>query len=237
MDDVWIEVREDFTPGKALRPALFLDRDGVIVVEVNYLSRREDTLVQPGVAGLIAEISRRGLPVAVVTNQAGIDRGKFGWDDFHAVQAEMTQQLAAQGARVDAVAACPFHPNHTEGYGPDHDHWRKPGGGMLLELADRLGIDLGRSWIIGDRANDLRAGLVAGLAGGVHVATGHGSEGHERADALALATRSFTVLPAADMIEAARLLKDRLGVEIGGQAGPEPTRYGDWERNGRCTDF
>ena len=236
MEQVWIAVRDGFTPGATLRPGLFLDRDGVVVAEVNYLSRPEEVAVQPGVADLIAEMTRRGLPVAVVTNQAGIDRGLFGWDDFHAVQAEMAVQLAAQGARIDGVAACPFHPDYTIDYGPAHDHWRKPGGGMITALAERLGIDVGRSWIVGDRASDLAAGRVAGLAGGVHVAMGHGDDA-ERAKALALATRSFTVLPAADMIEAARLLNGRLGVEIGGQAGPEPTRYGDWEKGGRCTDF
>ncbi len=237
MDGVSITVRDGFTPGAALRPGLFLDRDGVIVEEVNYLSRPEDTRVQDGVAGLIAKMSRRGLPVAVVTNQAGIDRGLFDWEAFDRVQAEMTRQLTAQGARLDGVAASPFHPDFTAGYGPDHAHWRKPGPAMILALAERLGIDVGRSWIVGDRASDLESGWRAGLAGGVHVLTGHGSDDNERQKALALATRSFTVLLARDMTEAAGLLTARLGIEIGGQAGPEPTRYGDWERNGRCTDF
>lgn len=236
-DRVWVDIREGFTPSEQPRPALFLDRDGVVVVEVNYLSKPQDAQVQPGVSGLISEIHRRGLPVAVVTNQAGIDRGLFGWDDFHAVETEIARQLAAEGVAVDAVAACPYHPEFTKDLSPAEAAWRKPGPSMILHLAEVMNIDLGQSWIIGDRASDLESGRAAGLAGGVHVAAGHGQSKEERAKAVALASRSYRVLIAADMIEAAALIQDRLGIEIGGQKGPEPTRYGDWERGGRCTDF
>jgi len=156
------------------RPALFLDRDGVIVEEVHYLSRVEDMAMIPDVAEAIARANARGIPVIVVTNQAGIARGYFGWEDFAKVQAAIVAALAEAGANLDAVLACGYH---GVGNGPlsvaDHA-WRKPNSGMLDYAAERLGIDLARSWIVGDKVSDLEAGLKAGLAGGFLVKTGHG---------------------------------------------------------------
>lgn len=156
------------------RPALFLDRDGVIVEETHYLSRVEDMVMIPGVAEAIAQANAREIPVIVVTNQAGIARGYYGWEDFAKVQAAIVAALAAAGATLDVVLACGYH---GVGTGPlavaDHA-WRKPNCGMLDYTAERHGIDLGRSWIVGDKASDLEAGLKAGLAGGFLVKTGHG---------------------------------------------------------------
>lgn len=156
------------------RPALFLDRDGVIVEETHYLSRVEDMVMIPGVAEAIAQANAREIPVIVVTNQAGIARGYYGWEDFAKVQAAIVAALAAAGATLDVVLACGYH---GVGTGPlavaDHA-WRKPNCGMLDYAAERHGIDLDRSWIVGDKASDLEAGLKAGLAGGFLVKTGHG---------------------------------------------------------------
>lgn len=156
------------------RPALFLDRDGVIVEETHYLSRAEDMVMIPGVAEAIAKANAREIPVIVVTNQAGIARGYYGWEDFAKVQAAIIAALAAAGATLDVVLACGYH---GVGTGPlavaDHA-WRKPNCGMLDYAAERHGIDLGRSWIVGDKVSDLEAGLKAGLTGGFLVKTGHG---------------------------------------------------------------
>ena len=232
---VWIGTRETPTTGG---PALFLDRDGVVVVEVNYLCRPEDVRLEAGAAALIVEANRRGIPVAVATNQSGLDRGTFGWEAFFAVEAEIEAHLEAVGAHIDAVAACPFHPKHTpEWSDPTHGHWRKPGGGMIRALAARLKVDAARSWMIGDKASDIQAARAAGLAGAIHVATGHGHKPTERAEALAAATAGFVVLAAETVTAAMGLVLGRLSGELGGPAGPEPTRYGDWEKGGRCTDF
>ncbi len=159
---------------RAPRLALFLDRDGVIIEDPGYLCRATDLRLIEGAAGVIAEANRRGIPVVEVTNQAGIGRGYYGWDDFVAVEEALTQLLARESASVDAVFACPYH---REGIAPwvhpEHPA-RKPRPGMLLAAERLLGLDLGRSWIVGDRLGDLQAGYHAGLRGGLHVLTGAG---------------------------------------------------------------
>jgi len=147
-----------------------------VVEEVQYLQRVEDLALIPGAAEIMAEANRRGIPVAIASNQSGIARGYFGWREFHEVQAELNRRLERAGARVDLTLACPHYPDH-----PD----RKPRPGMFRKAAAMAGLDLGRSWVVGDRAGDLEAGRAAGLAGGVLVLTGYGHA--HRSAALALA--------------------------------------------------
>lgn len=199
-DQLWVEVS-----GAARRaPALFLDRDGVVIEEKHNLSDPAGVAIIPGAAETIRWAADRGWHAVLVTNQAGIGRGLFGWAEFTAVQARMTALLADLGATLDAVMACPFHP---EGQGAlrhaDHPA-RKPNPGMLLAAAERLDIELAASWIVGDRARDIAAGRNAGLAGAVHVTTGHGAA--EAAEALALADAGFTVQAAATIAAVPGLL-------------------------------
>jgi len=185
-EGVWIQSlrRPD---GSATRPALFLDRDGVIVEEVDHLHRPVDVRVVEDAAAVIAAANGRGHPVVIATNQSGIGQALFGWDDFIAVQDRILGELALNGAFVDGVFACPHHPRAKPPYDhPDHPA-RKPNPGMLLRAARLLPIALEESWIIGDRARDIAAGRNAGLAGGLHLSTGHGSSGEEQAAAAALA--------------------------------------------------
>ena len=173
------------------RAALFIDRDGVLVEEVNYLSRPEDVALIPGAAATVRACNAVGIPVAVVTNQSGIGRGYFGWDAFAAVEARIRDLLAAEGAALDAVLACAYHDAVAAPYcRPDHP-WRKPGAGMLRHAAELLNLDLARSWIVGDKVSDLEAGVAAGIAGGIAVRTGHGP-GHVAAS-LALGSPTFPV--------------------------------------------
>jgi D-glycero-D-manno-heptose 1,7-bisphosphate phosphatase len=199
-DGLWLQVG-----GAARRaPALFLDRDGAVIEEKHYLSEPGGVVLIPGAAAAIRWAAERGWHVVLVTNQAGIGRGLFGWPEFAAVQARIADLLAADGAVLDAVVACPFHP---DGQGalrhPDHPA-RKPNPGMLLAAAERLDIELAASWIVGDRVLDIAAGFNAGLAGAVHVSTGHG--GSEAARALAFASKEFTVLPAGSIAQVPDLL-------------------------------
>src|ERR1051325_7029504 len=148
---------------KSARPALFLDRDGVIVEEVPYLHRTEDVVLIPGAAAVIAAANNRGVPVVIVTNQAGIGRGYYGWREFSQVQDLISQELARGGARVDAVLACSYHPAKLMGSDkPD----RKAPPRMLLRAATSLQLHLAQSWIVGDKTSDLEAGRAGGLAGG-----------------------------------------------------------------------
>ena len=155
-----------------LRPALFLDRDGVIVEEVGHLRRTEDVRLISGAAAVIAAANRADMPVVVVSNQSGIGRGLFGWEDFAAVQQQMLEMLEAEGALVDAVLACPHHAEAEPPYRYADHPSRKPNAGMILAAARLLPIEPSGSWIIGDRASDLAAGRNAGLQGGLLVGLG-----------------------------------------------------------------
>jgi len=192
-DGVWCELLNR-TQGAGLRPALFLDRDGVVVEEVHYLHRVEDTRLVPGASDVIGHANRAGVPVVVVTNQSGIGRGTYGWPEFAAVQETMLEALNYAGAFVNAVYACPFHEDGIAPWRVAEHPDRKPSPGMLNRAASRLALDLSASWIIGDRAGDVGAGLNAGLTGAMHVASGHGNVEGERAQALDLSSESFRVL-------------------------------------------
>ena len=170
-EGVWCQVIRRPVPG---RPALFLDRDGVVVQEADYLHRVEDIRIIPGAANTIAAANKRNVAVIMVTNQSGIGRGYYGWTEFKAVQNAIIASLATAGAIVDAVYACAHHP---QGKGllahPNHPA-RKPNPGMLLQAASALALDLKSSWLVGDKADDVEAAQRAGIAGALQVTTGYG---------------------------------------------------------------
>lgn len=185
---VWCQI----LPGaRRSGPALFLDRDGVLVEDVGYLSRAEEVVLIPGAAEAIAMANARGLAVVMVTNQAGIGRGHYGWRDFAAVQEVILAALAKGGARIDAIYACAHHPAGNPPYAHPNHPARKPNPGMLLRAAQALDLDLGRSWLIGDKAIDLEAARAAGLTGALHVLTGYGAA--QRDEATASASEIFAV--------------------------------------------
>lgn len=210
-DGNWLQLlRPASTPER--RPALFLDRDGVVVVEQDYLSRPEDVVLLRGAAETIAAANRAGWAVVMVTNQSGVGRGYFGWAAFAAVQTELLRQLAAHDAHIDLVLACPFHAEAREPYRHDDHPWRKPRPGMLHAALSALPIDPGRSWMVGDHVSDVIAAREAGLAGAFHVLTGHGAR--HRVAALAAAGPGFAVTPVPDLgavAAALRLPGDRSG--------------------------
>jgi len=190
--------------GQTSRPALFLDRDGVINADTGYVGCAEDVRMLEGVAAAIARCNALKVPVVVVTNQSGIARSLYDWDGFHAVQAEVAAHLAAAGAHLDAVLACAYH---GDGRGPlqvGNHPWRKPNPGMILAAARGMNLDLARSWIVGDRAHDLAAGAAAGLCGGTLVA----ADEREQQTALALANSRFIVEIAASSAAAIAAVAD-----------------------------
>jgi D-glycero-D-manno-heptose 1,7-bisphosphate phosphatase len=193
-EGVWCQVSPSCTRG---RPALFLDRDGVVVEEADYLHRVEDITMCEDAAAVIAAANLNAVAVVLVTNQAGIGRGYYGWAEFQAVQQVIQSTLSGGGAHFDAVYACP---HHRDGKGPfahpDHPA-RKPNPGMLQRAAAALDIDLSRSWLIGDRVTDIEAAKRAGLAGALHVLTGYGRL--ERDAVLALCGPGFDVRTAASI--------------------------------------
>jgi D-glycero-D-manno-heptose 1,7-bisphosphate phosphatase len=201
---LWCEVRHTF----AGKPALFLDRDGVVIEDRRYVGQPQDVHLLAGVAAAIARCNTAGIPVVLVTNQSGIGRGFYGWPDFEAVQRVMEQALSEQGAHLDGVFACAYHKGGRSPYDVADHPWRKPGPGMMLEAAERLGLDLGGSWIVGDKADDLAAGRAAGLSGGILVTSQYGDVQAQRAHALASA--GFRILAFTDLAAAATHLVSAL---------------------------
>ena len=146
-----------------IRPALFLDRDGVINLDSAYVHRPEDFQFIEGIFDLVAAANESGYLVIVVTNQAGIGRGYYTEAHFHALTDWMRGQFDLRGAIIDAVYFCPFHPEHgVGGYRKDAD-CRKPKPGMILQAAGEHDIDLSRSFLVGDKTSDIEAGLSAGI--------------------------------------------------------------------------
>jgi D-glycero-D-manno-heptose 1,7-bisphosphate phosphatase len=183
-DGIWRELRT--APLSATkRGALFLDRDGTIIELVHYLHDPAEVQPVKSAGPLVAAANRCGIPVVLVTNQSGIGRGYFGWDDFAAVQARVDRTLADVGGRLDAIYACPHLPGTLQPEPGDDPPCRKPNPGMLLRAADDLGIALGASWIAGDSVSDIEAGKRAGLARGWLMPTGYGSRDVDEARALA----------------------------------------------------
>jgi len=185
-------------------PALFLDRDGVIIEETSYIARPEDVRLLPGIEELIIGAKRLGMAVVEVTNQAGIGRGYFGWSDFVHVEDRISELLAEGEASIDAIFACPYHPEGRAPYRfPDHE-WRKPNAGMIHEAARLLNLDTQESVLVGDKELDQMTARAAKLKFGVHVLTGYGRE--RQAAALAVATESFAVQVVFGASECLRLL-------------------------------
>lgn len=143
--------------------ALFLDRDGVVNIEVGYLHRAEEVRFVDGIFSLCRTAASLGYRLIIVTNQAGIARGYYTEADFHALMEFMQVKLQAEGIELDAVYYCPFHPEHGVGdYKRDHED-RKPGTGMLRRGAREFGVSLADSVMVGDRCSDVAAANSAGL--------------------------------------------------------------------------
>jgi len=196
-DGIWVSpVHRRYA---APTPGLLLDRDGILVKHVHHLCRPQDVEMMPGAVALLRWAASRGLPVAVVSNQSGIARGLFGWDEFAAVQEEISDRLTNEGVSLDLVIACPFHPEHTKNWDATHAYWRKPGPGMLEHAAGLINLDLGRSWFIGDTESDIDAARAAGLAGAIRVAA---------TNAAALQDASpFPVFQVAELDDAIKILR------------------------------
>ena len=148
------------------RSALFVDRDGTLIEEREYLSQPHDVELLPGVATALRQVRGAGHPVVVISNQAGVGRGYFDEARVHDVMARMRVLLRAAGVELDAIRFCP----HAPDAGCD---CRKPGGRLLREAADDLRLSLRDSAMVGDRWLDVDAGLGVGAAG-VLVRTGYG---------------------------------------------------------------
>ena len=148
-----------------LTPAVFLDRDGTLMHDTGYVGDPRLVEIYPGVPVALARLKARGFKTVIVTNQSGIPRGYFTDADFQKVQARFVELIGP--GLIDAVYYCADHPDTAT-------ERRKPGPGMLLEAARDHGLDLARSWMVGDRAADVEAGVRAGVSA-ILVRTGEGA--------------------------------------------------------------
>lgn len=141
----------------AARPAVFIDRDGTIIRDAHYLNDPERVEPIPGVAAAISRLRAAGFAIVVVTNQSGVARGLMTMSEYERVRARVDWLMAAAGAPLDATYMCPHHPAIT---GPCD--CRKPGAALFRRAAVDLGLDLGRSVLIGDRWRDIEAAPTLG---------------------------------------------------------------------------
>ncbi|MEK7234420.1 MAG: HAD family hydrolase [Elusimicrobiota bacterium] len=146
--------------------AVFIDRDGVLIHDENYLGSIEDLEIYKGAPRALRILREAGLKIVIVTNQSGVARGYFTLAAVHRIHAELKRRLAKAGAKWDAILVSP--------HGPDSGHpWRKPGTGMILAAKRRYGLDLKKSFMIGDKTSDVECARRAGCAS-VLVLTGDG---------------------------------------------------------------
>ena len=154
--------------GAAARPYVFLDRDGTLLEEREYAYLPADYAPLAGAHRAVARLRAAGFGIVVITNQSGIGRGIFSAVDYAAFEALLASDFAAHGAEIDGCYHCPHAP-------ADACDCRKPGTALALRAAREHGIDLARSWVIGDKDSDVALARNLGCRA-VLVLTGHGAE-------------------------------------------------------------
>ena len=151
-------------PSAHLRPGILLDRDGTMIVDHGYVGSVNRVEFIEGVPEAIARFNRAGIPVAVVTNQAGVARGLYGIDDVAHVHQHIQAHLARYGARIDLFLYCPYHPAGVVPAFARTSEDRKPGPGMASAAASALNLDLTASWVVGDRPEDIGLAKAVGAS-------------------------------------------------------------------------
>jgi D-glycero-D-manno-heptose 1,7-bisphosphate phosphatase len=180
------------------RPALFLDRDGVINVDHAYVYRKEDFEFIDGIFDLCRHAKALGYLIIVVTNQAGIGRGYYTEDDFAVLTHWMCDIFDQKKASIDKVYFCPTHPESTVNRYRIQSDFRKPAPGMILLAAKELGINLQDSILVGDKLSDLEAGVTAGVGNNILYCT-----------TTALAPNSWSTVTVSDLRRVADYLTRR----------------------------
>ena len=160
-----------------MNKTFFLDRDGVIIEDENYLSDPAKARLCPGCAEAIRQIADAGYQIIVTSNQSGIARGYFSWKEVKAVEARIEELLVKEGApKPNAWYYCPHHP---KGVIPEYTQecdCRKPKPGLLLQAGREHNVDFQHSCMIGDKLSDIEAAYAAGCRSAALVLTGHGGE-------------------------------------------------------------
>ncbi|MCB2202116.1 HAD-IIIA family hydrolase [bacterium] len=179
IDDVVAEASETLVARREVRPALFVDRDGTVIVEKEFLSDVDEVELEHGAAEALRTAASLGYRIVIVSNQSGVARGMFTTDTVDQINARMLELLLAEDVRVDAVYYCPYHKEGTVAeYAFDSD-CRKPSPGMPEQAAEEFDIDLRHSIVVGDRRSDLElARTIGGRAFLVRTGYGREAESH-----------------------------------------------------------
>ncbi|HUN22734.1 MAG TPA: HAD-IIIA family hydrolase [Anaerolineales bacterium] len=163
-----------------MRPAIFLDRDGVLNENCpNHVRSWADIQILPGIPEVLAKLAKTEYAIVVVTNQSVVSHGILTLDETIAINRRLMDELTHMGARIDLALICPHK-------AADGCECRKPKPGMLFEAAGQLGLDLEHSWMIGDALTDVQAGLAAGVSP-ILVLTGRGVAQREKLESAGLA--------------------------------------------------
>jgi D-glycero-D-manno-heptose 1,7-bisphosphate phosphatase len=146
------------------RPAIFFDRDNTLIANDGFLGEAEKVVLIDGAANAVAKARELGFATVVISNQSGVARGLFGEEDVLEVNNRLDEllQTANPAAVIDRHEFCPYHPEATVEQYKQDSSLRKPKPGMILAAAQRLALDLSRSWVIGDAPRDIEAGKAAG---------------------------------------------------------------------------
>jgi D-glycero-D-manno-heptose 1,7-bisphosphate phosphatase len=164
----------------ALAPAVFIDRDGTLIEEAGYLDNLDRLALFPSTVDALRVLARGGFRLVVLTNQSGIALGLFDEPFVRGTHEALQARLDAAGAHIDGWYFCPHHPSGQIPALTMNCECRKPGPALARQAAAELGLDLERSWMIGDRWGDVGVAGTAGLAGGILVRTGYGRSAEAR---------------------------------------------------------
>lgn len=157
-------IRQSFhAMGPLRRPALFLDRDGVVIEYREYPKDVNEVKLMPGISDLIFRAHQKNMAVVIVTNQSGLGRGYYDWQVYDQVNRRVLELLAQEKAYVDQVMKAPYFEKSLLSFGMSRKSLRKPRPGMFHAAVEELGIDLSKSILIGDAASDLMAADLAGV--------------------------------------------------------------------------
>lgn len=143
--------------------ALFLDRDGVINEDTGYVFQPRNFNFIDGIFSLVKSANSKGIKVIVVTNQAGIGRGYYSEEDFQHLSHWMKRKFIENGAEIDGIYHCPYHPQHGLGRYKKDSSWRKPNPGMLIQASIDYSLNLSQSIMVGDKRSDIEAADAAGV--------------------------------------------------------------------------
>lgn len=152
-----------------MQPAIFLDRDGTIIEDKNYISRPDQVIILPGAVAALQNLQSAGFKLFIVSNQSGVGRGYFSLEDAEKVNEHLRQEFGRKGVKFERIYIAPEAPNVPS-------RGRKPSPQFLFDARDEFGINLAQSFMIGDKMIDLQCGWNAGVKKSILVRTGYGAQ-------------------------------------------------------------